>query len=307
MLPMFQTTGNPAFFADEVERLAAHPAMPAAFRSYAANFTAHLENRPLLNLIVSDRGRVLMAWMALYFDAGYDPAVAGSGLTVNRFKTACHDSGLCSRGRAAAMLGIMRFAGHIEPAHQMRKGYPLRLIPTEKLRATFRHRIESAFRAMAHMLPEAATGLHHLGNPDFERAFVKSTCDGFLAGPRPITFAPAMEPLAEAKAGFAILLALVASATSQGVPTDEPLSVPLSRLSDRYAVSRAQAKELLLTAERHRLLLPAGGETRAYYLSDDLRRGMFLMLAAFFLLAVRGIRDGAAAALPASMERMAET
>jgi hypothetical protein len=291
----FQPTGKRQLFATEVRQLAAHPAMSHALRQLAEDLVAQFENKPLLNLIISDRGRMLMSWLVLYFDSCHDPADPNSGLTVNRFKTACYESGLCSRGRASAMIGILRFAGHIEPAHEMRRGLPLRLVPTEKLRSAYRQRLVYSFRAMRPVLFEGGLGLELLGNPIFERTFFKNACDEFLACPRPIALAPQLELFAESKAGFVILLALIASARAPGVPVDEVLNVPVSRLSARFAVSRAQIKALLEAAVEARLLLPAGSGKAGYLLSDTLRHDAFCMLAALFLLAAKGIRDGAAA------------
>jgi hypothetical protein len=97
--------------AERVAEIAAHPQMPEAMRLLASGLTDFFQGSRLLNLIASDRGRMVMAWMALYLDAGHDPRDPLSGLTVNRYKALCARTGVCSPGRGSAMLGIMRFAG----------------------------------------------------------------------------------------------------------------------------------------------------------------------------------------------------
>ena len=146
--------------------------MPAALRTLSQGVVDLLQGNRLLNLIMSDRGRVAMGFMAVYLDAGYDPANALSGLTVNRYKAQCAATGLCSPGRAAAMLGLMRFAGHLEPAARARRGQPLRLVPTEKLLGSMRERWRRVFTALAQMRTEGEIGLVRLDDPIFAKVFV---------------------------------------------------------------------------------------------------------------------------------------
>src|SRR5438874_627094 len=144
--------------AERVAAIAAHPQMPEAMRLLASGLIDFFQGSRLLNLIASDRGRMVMAWMALYLDAGHEPRDPLSGLTVNRYKALCASTGVCSPGRGAAMLGIMRFAGYLEPAGRAHRGLPLRLIPTEKLRAQQRERWRRVFPALARVRPEGEIG-----------------------------------------------------------------------------------------------------------------------------------------------------
>src|SRR5256885_4858788 len=67
--------------AERVATIAAHPQMPEAMRLLASGLTDFFQGSRLLNLIASDRGRMVMAWMALYLDAGHDQRDPLSGLT----------------------------------------------------------------------------------------------------------------------------------------------------------------------------------------------------------------------------------
>jgi hypothetical protein len=283
-------------YARDVEAFFSQPAMATAARRFGEGFIAQFEHRPLLNLVVSDRGRMLMSWFALYFDACYDPEQPGSGFTVNRFKSACQDTGLCSRGRAGAMIGIMRFAGYVVPAHEMRKGYPLRLEPTEKLRSAFRLRLVNVFQALALVVPEGAIGQRLLGNPRFERAFIRAVFEEFLARERPVSFAPAMTLFGESKAGVLILMALIATTPGNDISLDAPMTVPIARLAARFDVSRPQVKALLDRAVAEGLLRTADSEPGAFFLSEALRRDLIRILSAFFVVATKGVRMGAEAA-----------
>lgn len=270
--------------------------MSRAVRSFARSYVAHFEHRPLLNLVTSDRGRVLMAWMALYFDALYDPAIPGSGLTVNRFKAACAETGLCSQGRASAMLGVMRFAKHIEPVTEARRGHSLRLSPTEKLRAAFRERIANTLGAMSLVLPEGRLGLDNLGDPVFERAFIIGACQAFLARERPMASCPLARLFADKKAGFLILFSLILSTEDDGLPVDQPMTASIASLSKAFAVSRPQIKLLFRAAVEKGALLPVGdtGGNR-FLLSEAIREDCMRLMASFWVMAACGVRAGLAA------------
>jgi hypothetical protein len=279
-------------FPADVDRLATSPGMHHAVRAFGRSFIDHFENRPLLNLVTSDRGRVLMSWMVLYFDSLYDPDDPHSGLTVNRFKAACAETGLCSPGRASAMLGLMRFAGQIEPVEETRRGQLLRLVPTERLKTAFRERVANALAAMALLMPEGGDGLRHLGNPVFERAFIRTACEEFLAREKPLDFAPAAHIVSESKAGFLITFSLILSTTGESIPLDQPMSASISALSRAFSVSRPQVKDMLRRATASGLLLPVEGEANRYLMTGALRDGVIRMLAAFWILAAIGVRAG---------------
>ena len=172
--------------AERVATIAAHPQMPEAMRLLASGLTDFFQGSRLLNLIASDRGRMVMAWMALYLDAGHDPRDPLSGLTVNRYKALCASTGVCSPGRGAAMLGIMRFAGYLELAGRAHRGLPLRLIPTEKLRAQQRERWRRVFPALARVRPEGEIGLALIDEPAFHKAFIRASVEAYLSGRPPI-------------------------------------------------------------------------------------------------------------------------
>jgi hypothetical protein len=289
-------SGDASRFRDDIAVIMAAPEMERAVRGFAASYVAHFEHRPLLNLVTSDRGRLMMAWMALYFDALYDPTTPGSGLTVNRFKAACADTGLCSQGRAAAMLGVMRFAKHLEPITEARRGYSLRLSPTEKLRTAFRERIANTLRAMSMVMPEGRLGLDHLGDPVFERAFIIGACQAFLERERPMTYCPHARIFADRKAGMLILFSLILSTDGDGLPVDQPMTASIASLSKAFAVSRPQIKLLFRTAVEQGALRALGHDAgNRFTLSDAMRDDCMRLLAGFWVMAACGVRAGLAA------------
>jgi hypothetical protein len=278
--------------AREIAALVAHPDMPAALRMFCQGVVDLFEGSRLLNLIVSDRGRVAMSLMALYLDSGYDPRNPLSGLTVNRYKAQCAAAGLCSPGRAAAMLGLMRFAGHLQPAARTQRGQPLRLIPTDKMLGSLRERWRRIFRALAQIRPEGEIGLARLDDPAFAKVLVRELVDLYLARERPVEHGPEMELFIERKAGFVVLMSLMLTAApGDDIPPRGPISAPVAALARRFAVSRAQVKDILDSAVAADLLTPAGSDRSGYLTTPRLRESLLAFMAALFALDADGIAE----------------
>lgn len=197
------------------------------------------------------------------------------------------------------MLGIMRFAGYLEPAGRAHRGLPLRLIPTEKLSAQQRERWRRLFPALARVRPEGEVGLALIDQPAFHKAFIRASVEAYLSGKPPIDFGPALMPFAEQKAGFMVLMSLLLSASPEDrMPPSGPMSVPVARLARRFAVSRAQVKHTLRSAVAAGLLVPDGRDPAAYLITPTLRESLFGFVAALLLLLAEGIA-GAQAELDA--------
>jgi hypothetical protein len=276
----------------QIAELAAHPGMPAAVRALCQGMVDLFEGSRLLNLIVSDRGRVGMGLMAVYLDAGYEPRSPLSGLTVNRYKAQCAAAGLCSPGRAAAMLGLMRFAGHLEPVARTQRGQPLRLVPTEKLLGSFRQRWRRLFASLAYVRPEGAIGLARLDDPAFAKVFVCEVMNLFLTRERMVEHGPEMMLFIERKAGLVMLMSLMLTAAhDDDMPPRGPMSAPIAALARRFAVSRAQVKDILDSAVTAGLLTPSDPGRSAFVVTPRLRENFLGLIAALFMLTADGIAN----------------
>jgi hypothetical protein len=277
---------------DDIAALVAHPGMPAALRMFCQGMVDLFEGSRLLNLVVSDRGRVAMSLMAIYLDAGFDPGNPLSGLTVNRYKAQCAAAGLCSPGRAAAMLGLMRFAGHLQPPARTQRGQPLRLIPTEKMLGSLRERWRRIFGALAQIRPEGEIGLARLDDPAFAKVLVRKLVDLFLARERPVAHGPDIELFVERKGVLVLLMSLMLAATpDDDMPPRGPMAVPVAALARRFAVSRAQVKDIIDSAVATDLLTPAGADRAAYVMTPRLRNSLLGFFAALFVLVADGIAE----------------
>src|SRR5262245_20968108 len=96
-------------FAKEIlDAVRAHPAFPQAARGQMLDVVGLYQGNRLLNTIMNDRGRMVVAYLCLYlhfFGPQGDPT---PGLTVSRLKKLCSDLGVCSPGRAETMVILMR-------------------------------------------------------------------------------------------------------------------------------------------------------------------------------------------------------
>ena len=117
----------------------------------------------LWNWVLSDRARALLGHAVLYLDATARPDDPRSGLTATRLKALCVETGICSAGRAGAMLGLMRMGRYVAPASAADDRRVRRLVPTERLLEMQRVRLKYQFEALAMLLPEGRDALRMLG------------------------------------------------------------------------------------------------------------------------------------------------
>src|SRR5262245_26841788 len=111
-----------------IRELQAHPQFrAAATASLQASIDAYHGGR-LMNWIMSDRARSLLGYVAYYLELA-----GGAGLTPTRLKQACVELGLCSPGRGAAMLALMRAAGYVALVTDPADKRVRRLAATDKL------------------------------------------------------------------------------------------------------------------------------------------------------------------------------
>ena len=274
--------------AERVAAIAAmtqHPAMPGVLLGLFTSIHALNQGNRLVNILMSDRARMMMGWMTLFLDASHDPQDPLSGLTVNRFKALCARAGLCSPGRGAATLGLMRFAGYLEPATRAARGLPLRLMPTEKLVAPLRARLEFGLTALTRLRPEGAVGLARLNDPVFFKRLLRCLGEQFLERERLVDHAPALWFFAERKGGLLILMALMLSAQPDDpLPPSGPMSVSVKELARRNAVARAQVRELLRGGVEAGLLIKHAKNGNTYRMTPKLRADVANFIGAVLLL-----------------------
>jgi DNA-binding MarR family transcriptional regulator len=237
----------------------AHPRFGDAVRLAAGGLVELYQGNALLNLLVNDRGRLLISYFALYLHFSGGAADRKSGLTLTRLQELCVENDVCSRGRAAAMVAVMRTAGYLAVAQGVGDRRVRRLAPTERLIGAQRQRWRCLFRAIMLLMPEMAEACQALERRDFVEAFMRRLGAHFRAGVRMLAAAPGLQLFAERNAGMSILFALLAAGTKgQGAPYT--VSISISALARRFGVSRAHIVKLLHDAESRGLLRRTGDE-----------------------------------------------
>lgn len=223
------------------ERLKRHPGFAAAMTTSAASLVELYSGNRLLNRVLNDRGRTLFGFFALYLHAL--PDAAGGGLTVGHMAALAAETGVCSRGRAKAMLALMRWGGYLAPAEETGDRRAKPLVPTARMLTLHRQRWMAQYRTIATLDPEMSAVEALLEAPWFFNALAIALGDSFRSGYRVLDYAPRLAGLADRDSGLMVLLSLLA-AEAAGRP-----SPSIADLARRFHVSRAHVLQLLKDAQ----------------------------------------------------------
>ncbi len=169
------------------------------------------------------------------------------------------DLKLCSPGRARALLALMRFAGYLAPKPGASDHRQRRLMPTKHLIEVQRQRWECQFEAMALFMPEGRKALEVHDRPEFTAAFLRHLGSSYLAGFRPLDYAPELARLAESNAGLLVISNLFLSAADGLAPGGTVVPISISALAARFGIARAHARKLLAGAAEAGLVRPPDG------------------------------------------------
>lgn len=244
---------------EAVAALRARPGFAGAMRASAAGLVQLYQGSHLLNWLMDDRGRMLFGYIALYLHVTYDPADPSSGLVPTRLRKLAADLGLCSPGRALAMLQLMRFGGYLAPAVQVVDRRQRRLVATDKLLSLLEQRWRLHFAAMAPLFPDGEAMLRALDQRAFKRALAIAMGERFIAGFRFVTHAPQLGLFGERNAGLLICSSLViAGEADDSVPPTRPVPISIASLARRFAVSRPHVLKLMRDAEEQGLVARSG-------------------------------------------------
>ncbi|QCI63132.1 hypothetical protein [Phreatobacter stygius] len=267
--------------------LAAHPGFAQAMRQSADGIVRLHRGSHLLNWLVDDRSRMLFSYFALHLHMTRDPADPASGITPTAMKEIAVAQQICSRGRAAVMLQLMRIAGYLAPDPAKTDRRRQRLIATDKLVQLMQERWRFNFGAMAPLFADGPRLVAALDDPAYVAALLGAMHARFSAGFRFLTHAPELGLFAERSGGMVLLTSLITSGEADDtVPPSRPVTASISALARRVSVSRPHMRKLLRDAEAQGFIarVGAGDELIVFrpVLADAARSFfamMFLMLA----------------------------
>lgn len=273
--------GDRPISAEDVAAFRRHPGFTKAMRQSAETSIRLHRGGRLLGWLLGDRARAIFGHAVIYLDATYDPADPRSGLTVSRVRDLCSELRLCSPGRAAAMLALMRVAGFVAPADGAEDGRVHRLVPTEKLLSLQRARLVGQLQALVPIVPHAAEALALIDEPRFARQMVLGIAGHFLDGFRVLMHAPELRLFAERSTGMVILFDLLLKAGEDG---ERPVDLSIADLSRRFEVSRVHIIRLLRDAEAQGLVTRTGVRGETLIVTPACRSAAANMLATILVL-----------------------
>lgn len=280
----------------EIAAMRADPRFPSAMRHLAEGILETYSGNRLLNRLLSDRGRIVFGILALHFHFYAD--ATGTGLTPTRLVQACEDTGVCSRGRARALLALMRWAGYLEPdlATSDRRKRPL--VPTERMLKAYVRRWQLLLEAAAVLAPDDTALPKRADDPDLIRGLVIEMGLAFRNGFRLLDHVPALRQVAEQDGGFYVLLAIALSGPpGGGFPAAVPIGLSISALAARFHVSRAHTLHVLREAEAHGFLRRNGTGPASVICLPPLKAALedfFATQIAFFTRCARRALNGGA-------------
>jgi len=228
------------------------PEFPAAFRQWLGVIVSGFSSNRLANQVLGDRGRALFAIYCLYLHY-----VAGSngarGLTVSRAQELCRVTGLCSRGRAATLIALLRFGGYLAPAASadLRRRV---LVPTDRFLHEQRKRWRAHFTAMRPWCDVAGEICDLLSDETFTRLFLDRLGGRFIGGYRVLDAVPVLADLLESNGTFLMLCALLLEADEPPPRGGVEVRISTSALSSRFGVARAHVRAQLVKAAEAGLL-----------------------------------------------------
>jgi hypothetical protein len=236
---------------DEIAALRSQPRFFEASCFMAASLAEMFQRSQALSVLLSDRARQLIGYVALHLHWSGVPGTDHPGLTISKLKAICVEQKFCSASRVEVMVAAMRLFGF---ARVERDTYDHRvkiLVLTEKPILAQMRRWRRQFTAMAMVMPDGQLGLDGLEHPEFPPALAGKLYECYASGVRIITAVPGLDKFMDRNSGMAILLHLTAaSAPASDVPGARETMATVSGLSKRFHVSRAHVRKLLDEGER---------------------------------------------------------
>ncbi len=226
-----------------VAALRTHPRLPRAV-CVAAKAVVAIARKP--PVIINDLGRLVIGNLALYLHYSRDPADPGSGLSASRLIALCTQQKVCSKGRALAVMALMRNAGYLVSIRCQADQRLRLLVPTEKLINACRQYWVAIFRGMTVVIPERPDAAAALYFESVLEDFLQVFGGYFCAGMRMFKLGAGLTPFAQCNAAFAILLSLLVASEQDGTAgSPAAVRISIAELARRFGVSRPQVVRVL--------------------------------------------------------------
>lgn len=224
----------------------------------------------LMNRILSDRGRLIAAYMALDF---YFADPSRRGFTIVQLHDAAARHGFASPGRVRAWATSLRLFGFFAVASP---GRPQRLMPTAKFFAVMRRRMTFAYQSIAAFHPLPGFTSAALDRDAFLAAIVAGWLVHYRQGQRWMAPVPELSEIADREAGVVMLMSVM-------LKDQAGASIMIADLAREFFVSRAHVRTIMQEASAIGLVVRSDGDGR-YRALPLLGEAMRRFFAALFQL-----------------------
>lgn len=274
--------------ADLIARMQGQPGFARAMRhSMEGTLRICRDDRAVFR-IHKDSGHFVLGVLALYLH------VSG-GLTLTRLQTLCVEAGLCSAGRAVAILVQLRLMGFVTALPRQGDGWLRRYDPTPQMAAAMRSRMRTDLESAALVEPHAAACLARFDDDEIFFAFMRRFGKGLIdAAALRETEGPSLRMFSHHASGMLVLYSIAPSGAedNDAFPPAGPVRISLAGLSNAHGISRAHVRRLVIRAEAVGYLRRTEAANQGY-LEPALREE----LAAYFAILFIGLGISAKAAL----------
>jgi len=284
--PLFDAGGP--LSPDALAEVRGHPRFLEAMQANATGLVSLYRGNRFLNVLLNDRGRVLIGMFALYLHYWSVDGESPPGLTVTRMQALCAETGVASGGRVRVLLSLMRAASFLETVADDDRRRQL-LQPGARLMSMQRERWDLQTRTTAMVFPDVARAHQVLDRDDFVAALVRQFIDPFRAGFRVLEPIPELILFSDRNAGLVIMFDLLASGTAgDRFPPTQPFPISISAIARKFNVSRAHIQKLLRDAAEERFIERIGDDQlRLLPRLSDATQIFFATIFAYFALGVR--------------------
>jgi hypothetical protein len=234
------------------EDILGHPRLPEARKRYLDRFLEVYGGDPFLVRLLIESGRFVVYHWVAELHAAQDPARRETWATVGLLKQHLATIGLASDRHIDHLIARLCEVGfmRLKPAEHDRR---VRILePTEKLHAHDRDWLVAHYAPLTVLCPQHDYGRVMRRDPRFQTMHRRAAAMFAALGTKLLLSAPDMLLFLNHAAGYPVLAALLQAAMESD---DYPhAAVPYAEIGDRFGVSRAHVRKLLVAAEDRELL-----------------------------------------------------
>ncbi|HTT98152.1 MAG TPA: hypothetical protein VMF58_08880 [Rhizomicrobium sp.] len=238
---------------DAAARLTNDPRYDDVLRRIVSEVLAFYDAEPKLNAAFQEIGTIGLALFALYLDSK-------GGITHRRLTELSNTSTVMSRGRASAILGLLRYKGLARPEKAAPNGVQFHYLPSPELVRFFTRRIGLEYEALTLVEPAIRAFSDRWQSPGMLECFITNFgADLVRAGQEPLSELESIAGITRRRAGFQILCHLLMLADrGHAFPSLAPFEINVSEIARRFFVARPQVRRIVSELEKENFLARDG-------------------------------------------------